>query len=452
MHTTQTVSLKDMLDARERRAARQAALVQAYALPLISFCMNIAGPVKSNPLIRRGFHEGLRILKNQLRASRLQIRHEEKRLSFTGDEALLVVAGDPAQIKKICCEIEDFDDLGRLFDMDVITPDLQKVARENTAQPPRRCLLCDSAAKDCARSRSHSAEELWQRTQDILLKAMQAIDARHIATQAVRALLCEVCVSPKPGLVDRYNNGSHHDMDIFLYMHSSAALYDYFRRCAELGQQACSAPECFRRLQILGRRAEADMFAATRGINTHKGAIFSLGVLCAASARIGKEGWQDTAGLLQECRAMLTGLCDRAFSHLKMSAALTVGEELYLRHGIKGARGQAEAGFPTVLQVGLPILKQGLQQGLSFNDAAAAALLHIIAHEADSNMIHRGGYETQQKEAQRLQEMLAEAPFPDRVCIDALDADYIARNLSPGGSADLLALCCYLYFLEEGEA
>lgn len=105
-----------------------------------------------------------------------------------------------------------------------------------------------------------------------------------------------------------------------------------------------------------------------------------------------------------------------------------------------------------MLQVGLPILKQGLQQGLSFNDAAAAALLHIIAHEADSNMIHRGSYETQQKEAQRLQEMLEEAPFPDRVRIDALDADYIARNLSPGGSADLLALCCYLYFLEEGEA
>ena len=129
--------------------------------------------------------------------------------------------------------------------------------------------------------------------------------------------------------------------------------------------------------------------------------------------------------------------------------AQTAGQRFFARYGVTGVRGQAAAGFPTVLEYGLPILEDGLRQGKSPDEAGAAALLALLSRTTDTNMIARGGRETQIEKSARLQALLDAEPYPPSEILRSLDREYTAENLSPGGSADLLALCWLLHFLRE---
>jgi triphosphoribosyl-dephospho-CoA synthetase len=207
--------------------------------------------------------------------------------------------------------------------------------------------------------------------------------------------------------------------------------------------------ETFSRLRAPGMVAEGEMLRATGGVNTHKGAIFSLGILCAALGRMGWEYADKPQWLLYECSQMTAGLVAKDFAGLTPETAKTAGQKLYLRHGITGVRGQAEAGFPAVLQVGLPKLEEGLAKGLSLNDAGCAALLSMLAAAADTNMISRSDYETQQNIALETAILLQKTPFPGAEVLNRMDAEFIEKNLSPGGTADLLAMTYFLYLLKE---
>ncbi|MDO5336354.1 MAG: triphosphoribosyl-dephospho-CoA synthase CitG [Eubacteriales bacterium] len=327
------------------------------------------------------------------------------------------------------------------------------VDRTELGLSPRRCLVCGRPAKECARSRTHSVEDLQNCTKQILVNAIEEADVRDTARLAVRALLYEVCTTPKPGLVDRSNSGSHKDMDIFTFMDSACALFPYFESCTRIGRQTSGLPaaETFLRLRPAGKKAEADMFSATKGINTHKGAIFSVGILCAALGRLPRDQWRMPERILKECAAMTQGLTASDFAGLTEETAVTTGQKLYLHYQITGIRGQVEAGFPAVQYTGLPILKEGLARGLSINDAGCAALLALMASATDTNLIARSDVVTQQKTVENIKEVLARTPYPDKQILEQLDRNFIEKNLSPGGSADLLAICYFLYFLESEE-
>ena len=176
----------------------------------------------------------------------------------TGYEAILVVQGDPQDIKRLCVELENEDPLGRLFDMDVLVPDGSKLDRESFGHPSRPCLVCGKAGKGCASRRLHTVEELQEDTQKIMRDFFARKVGDIIAGQAARALLYEVCATPKPGLVDRANNGSHKDMDVFTFVDSTAALLPYFRQAVSIGQDTaeCSPGETFLRLRRAGLEAE----------------------------------------------------------------------------------------------------------------------------------------------------------------------------------------------------
>ena len=447
----QQVTLTDMLDARERRAFTQQKLQKEYSASMICFTMNIAGPVKNNALIRNGFELGMRCLKERMNAQKIPCIHCEERNEFTGNEAYFLIPYDPLALKKITADIEDESELGRLFDMDVLKPDGEKIERTELGLPSRTCLICGKPAKDCSRSRTHTVAQLQDRTWQILKKAILESDARDVASLACRALLYEVCTTPKPGLVDRINSGSHKDMDIFTFMNSACALWPYFHTCARIGRNTADLPpeETFSRLRQAGRKGEADMFAATGGINTHKGAIFSVGILCGALGRLAREQWKSSDTVLKECAAMTRGLIASDFAGLTEENACTAGQKLFLQYQISGVRGQMEAGLPAVREAGLPVLKKGLEHGLSFNDAGCAALLALMVTATDTNLISRSDIFTQQKTVEKLKKLLEENPFPDHQTLEQLDHEFIEMNLSPGGSADLLAICYFLYFLEN---
>ena len=229
------VSLREVLDARERRARRQAQLLTQYKTPLICFTMNIAGPVKDSPLIRRGFDMGKKLLQQQLMVSHAKLLHFEEIREITGCEAFFVLDCNAHAAKQAAVIIEDHTEAGRLFDMDVLRPDGSKVQRQELNLESRKCLICGNTAQVCARSRAHTVAQLQVKTTALLENALLRYDSRRTAQLACQALLYEVAATPKPGLVDRLNNGSHRDMDFFTFQASAAALWPYFEACAGIG-------------------------------------------------------------------------------------------------------------------------------------------------------------------------------------------------------------------------
>ena len=191
------------------------------------------------------------------------------------------------------------------------------------------------------------------------------------------------------------------------------------------------------------------MRRATGNVNTHKGAIYSMGLVCGALGRLDWEAWRQPARIAKEAAAMAAGAVENELGGVAPETAKTPGERFYALYGVTGVRGEAEQGFPAVLRHGLPVLESGLGRGKTIDEAGTAALLSIIANTADTNLIARGGIDRQKQAAAELRALLQADPYPDRATVEALDRAYIAENLSPGGSADLLALCFFLHFLKE---
>ena len=430
------VTLEQVLAARETRAARQLALIGQYGLPVVSFSMNIPGPVKDSPLIRRGFRAGCAALDHRLPKGAVRCR--EIFPADTGWEAAYVVDMPPLELKAVTTAIEDRDGLGRLLDMDVIGPDLQKLDRAAVGGGDRGCIVCGRPGRGCASRRLHPVGELQQAARDILLRHFAREDDRQVGAWAVQSLLDEVCVTPKPGLVDRRNTGSHRDMDIFTFMASAAALGPYFQRCAALGRETADRPpeETFRLLRQAGLRAEEDMLAATAGVNTHKGAIFTIGLLCGAAGRLWRPEapcWEESA-LFREVAAMAAGPMEE---DLARAGDGTAGQRLYRLSGVRGVRGEAARGLPAVAETGLPVYRGHLARELDRNRAGALTLLALIAAVEDTNLLARGGADLARQAADRAAEVLSRDP--DEAALQALDDWFIENNLSPGGCADLLA-------------
>ena len=439
------VSLREMLDARERRAEQQRELLEAFQQTLVCFTMNIAGPVKNSPLIALG----RRLLRQQLAAAGMEVTHFEEIREKTGNEAFFLVDSSPLAVKKITSEIEDSAPIGRLFDMDVLDKTGRKIDRQELGKEGRRCLICGGMATACARSRAHGVAQLQEKTTQILEAALLQEDCQCAARLAVQALLFEVAVTPKPGLVDRENSGSHRDMDMFTFLSSGAGLFPYFAQCVKIGRQGGTPEETFRALRTPGLLAEGQMLSSTGGVNTHKGAIFSMGILCGALVRLERQAWGDSDRVLAQCAAMTRGLTARDFAGLTPETARTAGQKLYLRYGVTGVRGQAEAGFPAVGKIGLPKLEAALSQGKAINEAGRTALLAMRADTVDTNMIHRGGYEQAKAASEQAKRLLEREPFPGAKALEEMNRDFVEKNLSPGGTADLLAMTLMLHFLKE---
>lgn len=435
----QEVTLPQVLEARENRVALQRQLLQQHAVPLICFTMNIAGPVKVSPLIERAFYEGVRLLDEAL--ADLPVRHREITVAATGCQAMLAVDTTAATLKAVCTALEEGSLLGRLFDMDVLDTDGHKLSRVTE----RGCLVCGKPGRTCAAGRLHSVEQLQAATATLITEHFFPTDVERIARIARESLLAEVYTTPKPGLVDRRNNGSHTDMTVATFEKSAHALTPYFRHCVELGHQTANASpsETFQQLRTSGMQAEQTMYRATDGINTHKGAIFSFGVLCGALGRLwrAERPTVDLAALLSECAAMTREAVHRDF---EATNTTTAGGRLYRELGLVGIRGEVASGFPSVRAIGLPLYSRARARGLDHNDAGVLTLLHLIAAVQDTNLYHRGGAEGAAFAKESAKALLARTELPSSEDIDRLDDAFIARRLSPGGCADLLAVTYFL--------
>ena len=272
-----------------------------------------------------------------------------------------------------------------------------------------------------------------------------------IAEFATRALLYEVSVTPKPGLVDRANAGSHQDMDFYTFLNSAVSLTPYFRKMTEVGTDLSPGKpeETFFKLQEIGKAAEAAMYRVTENVNTHKGAIFSLGILCGAAGRLRGNGKKLCPEALTEECIHMTKVPIEYFFETMGDEPDTSGCRFYRKYGIKGIRGEVMTGFPPVLKEGLPVLEELLDNGYSFDRAGSITLLHLIVATVDTNVITRSDYLTCMQIRKRLQKLISGNEILSTAMIEALDEEFIRNNISPGGSADLLAVSWFLHFIKS---
>lgn len=270
----------------------------------------------------------------------------------------------------------------------------------------------------------------------------------RIGRLAIRSLYREVELAPKPGLVSPLSQGSHVDMDFATFMRSLNALRDYFPAIAECGS---SHPD-FTPLRQLGIEAEARMLAATGGVNTHRGAIFNLGLLCAAAGSIAMTDGRLSAEAVCEHVAERWGAAVLANQpRVADDEAPSHGLVVARRYGTGGARQEAASGFPAALEVGLPAYRDALAATGSRELAAVQALFALIAVLEDSNLLWRGGLEGLAHARSAAAAFLAaggvlEANWQDSAA--HIDRDFSQRRLSPGGSADLLGVTLFLADLE----
>ncbi len=155
--------LPDMLNARERRVWMQEQILSEFPGVLVSFTLNIPGPVKVLPLVPEAFAFALSEIVSALDTAKIPVLKRSLILDKTGPEAFLCVDADALAVKRLLVPLEDASDLGRLYDIDIIGRDGKKISRSDIGQPGRTCLLCGRPARECSRSRAHSVAELTER-------------------------------------------------------------------------------------------------------------------------------------------------------------------------------------------------------------------------------------------------------------------------------------------------
>ena len=269
------------------------------------------------------------------------------------------------------------------------------------------------------------------------------LNSDKIARLASYALIYEVSLSPKPGLVSLIDVGAHDDMDYMDFLKSSLVLYDYFKISYELGEK--SKGEDFLELREYGKLYEDKMKAVTGGANTHKGIIFSLGLMVYASAiEMRKENFSFEK-VIDRVAYLNRGISNE----LKIEKAETHGEKNYKKYGLKGIREEAEEGFKKAL-MGLDFLKEA-EKKTNFDYALTGTLFYFMSLIEDSNIIKRGGLEGLEFLKETSSRVLENKLYENEAGmkeIQKINEEYKRRNLSPGGCADFLILTLYFYLLE----
>ncbi|RMC42678.1 triphosphoribosyl-dephospho-CoA synthase [Lactobacillus sp. ESL0233] len=268
-----------------------------------------------------------------------------------------------------------------------------------------------------------------------------------ITQNALRALLYEVTTLPKPGLVDPANPGPHPDMNIYTFIDSSLSLEHYFNKATQIGQTFTGAdlPAMFTQLRQEGLLAEEEMLTATNGVNTHKGAIFALGIFVCAQSYCKK----NQAELFATIAKMCHGLVEHDLE--KNNQLQTAGEREFQQYSIGGARAQAEQGYPIVKKYALPFLKQSTG---TLQCRLLDTLMKIATVTVDSNLIKRAGnYDVINWLHSCASQYLALGGYTtvsgkkyllklNQICLD--------HNYSLGGCADLLIVTIFVA-LEQGQ-
>jgi len=270
-----------------------------------------------------------------------------------------------------------------------------------------------------------------------------------ISSFAIQAMIYEISCFPSPGLISPVSNGAHTDMNLYTFIDSTSTLSKYLALFVQEGLSGKTYKEIFNGIRRIGVEAETDMFAKTRGINTHKGMLFLMGVACAATGKaiFEKKEFKCIQDIIKE---MTRGIVENELSSLEDNVVLSHGEKLFLKYKTQGVRGEVEKGIPTVFNFSLNFYKQNLQ--LNINDRLVHTLIGIMQICDDTTIIYRHNPQVLHDVREKTIDIIKLGGMKTdigRSKIDSLCVEFIEKNISPGGSADLLSVTIFLYLVEQ---
>lgn len=286
--------------------------------------------------------------------------------------------------------------------------------------------------------------------------------AFDISSLAIQAMLYEVACNPSPGLVSIVSTGAHTDMDHYTFMESTSSLIKYLTLSVQAGFSDESPQNILKKCRELGIEAERDMFKKTKGINTHKGMLFLMGVSCIAIGKTiyNKNSFDDVKNVIKDmCKGLvekeLEPLNDivskyKSLDEMIKNEELSYGEKLYVLYGMEGIRGEVERGLPIVFHFALDFYKES--SDLNKNDRLVNTLIGIMQYSEDSNVLHRHSVEELKKMKQDAKTIIKEGGMrtsKGREKIILMEKEFVEKRISPGGSADLLAITVFFSLVKE---
>jgi len=270
---------------------------------------------------------------------------------------------------------------------------------------------------------------------------------QRLARLGRQALIAEAELTPKPGLVDRRGSGAHSDLSLAIMKCSALAIEPYFFQMAVISQESYPSRSLRERLALIGRDAERGMLRATGGSNSHKGAIWILGLLISAAALLDED--ESSSSVVAATAKKIASFEDRAAPRL-----VSHGDVVAKQYGVSGARGEALRGFPRVVDVALPMLRSRRAGRAPERLARLDTLLSIMSRLDDTCLLYRGGEHallTAKEGAEAVMNAGGSGTPLGKEQLKRLDRQLLEMRLSPGGSGDLLAATLFLDAIERGQ-
>ncbi|MCU4176555.1 triphosphoribosyl-dephospho-CoA synthase [Carboxylicivirga sp. N1Y90] len=453
-----------LLEARESRWNTKLSLVK-YGWHLVSLQLNVPGYPKSSECSE----QFMRLIENEFERYLIcraigKYKKEKKKAKDAAGEwiAFLVPEANMGaqELKDLTEAFEESHEYGRLIDLDV----LDSKGKAISSGKAKRCFICDESAAFCRNSRTHTIEEvrknMFHKMETYNELCYDAELVSSVSKYALKAMMYEVALSPKPGLVCRASQGCHTDMDYRTFMDSMVAISPFFQDIAQLAieHKGNDLSNVLPDIREIGLLMEAAMTKATFGVNTHKGAIFLLAISVFAAIRVikKKKGVFKSNLFSSVVQQITRGVIQRELCSLKESSSLSHGEVCFMKYGLQGAgaRGEAEQGFPTVMHHALPFMKEHFNDQFNkLTDKELAnqlipLLLKIIANNNDTNVLFRHDktiLETLKQKATMAMEAFQRG---ETSIYTELVAWCNENKISPGGSADLLAISLFVHFCQ----
>jgi triphosphoribosyl-dephospho-CoA synthase len=479
-----------LLSARDARAAVVARL--AHGLPptrsLVFLSLNVPGEHKTSARLDRLFGRArAALITPEIRPDRISLRGAwvaEEGRDVLGPWAAVTCEETPAAAKHWCMAVEEALSAGRLVDLDVFGGDGRQADRRSLGLPARRCLVCEQAAVDCIRAGRHAIEDLHGAVGSLLHDA----ECQSLADTLVQSARVELELTPKPGLVDRQDNGSHPDLSYELMSRSIDLLPEYYDELirlarprakryggsAEAGQRRTGLP-CPVDLDACvaaGRRAEERMAAAI-GSNSHRGYIFLSGLVllgfaederdedgkrpASAGLRGGRRNAAREGGdacpapeaderapgaAVSTLQDSIAGIARQILTPRQPAPGRTHGADLRARLGIGGIHAEALAGLPSVFAHGLPALGQAVARFGDTDGARHYLMAVLMTRVEDTTALHRCGAEGLARLRRDGRRIVAAMDGGDDylALIAQINQEYRAARLTMGGVADCLAI------------
>lgn len=414
--------MNNILDAREARSKHIQVLMDENKYKTIAVLkLNVVGENK-NPVKMRF----MCFYFNHLMKETFQEKLIESRIiqSQDGNYIYYVINEDGNIVKERTISIEDENYLGRLVDIDVYNQ--TSITRSDMSCEMRKCLVCDNYAHICARTKAHTEKELFTVIDDLIETHLTDLILNEVMMQIYE----ELEMFPKFGLVSHKDTGCHDDMNYELFIKSTFTLKPFIRQYILYGIKGLDNPL---ELQLIGQKAEYEMFAVTGGINTQKGLIFALGIFLPAITKAVLNN-RSKDYLQQEIIRISQVIVGNYYDNIKGNSVHSHGDNIYIHHGLKGIRGEALKGFDIIFNVN------------SFDNIESGVrpyeyLVQIMSSLDDTTIIHKTNIATLKRVQEEMKSVIDNGGYSKNISkVNELSDLYKSQSISPGGSSDLLVL------------